>query len=211
MPSLIQRVEELEARRPIVAPCDISAIGELATRKLFLLTPEMRDTGLSAWQAAIVTLASEGQTNRQAADDLEVHMDEFHYFRNGALRVLGTTNMAVGVDIAARKEVIPITVNRHADVLSKLTDHDKNTLRFFARGGTLEHLERAYRISSGRPLEYYRDYEKELFCKLGAWTRPHAIRRGHELDIIQSGRSKRLHQLRQRDRNHRANRGQAAS
>lgn len=203
MPSLAQRVEELEARRPIVAPCDASAIGELATRKLFLLTPEIRDTGLSAWQAAVVTLASEGQTNRQAADDLEIHMDEFHYFRNGALRVLGTTNMAVGVDIAIRKEVVPITVNSDANVLGGLTDHDKNTLRFFARGGTLEHLQNAYRISSGRPLEYYRDYEKELFRKLGAWTRPHAVRRGHELDIMQSERSKRLHQLRQRDRNSR--------
>lgn len=207
MPSLAQRVEELETQRPRVAPCDASAIGELATRKLFLVTPEIRDTGLSAWQAAVVTLASEGQTNRQAADDLEIHMDEFHYFRNGALRVLGTTNMAVGVDIAVRKEVIPITVNPDADTLSNLTDHDKNTLRFFARGGTIEHLERAYRISSGRPLEYYLGYEKELFRKLGAWTRPHAIRRGHELDIMQSERSKQLHRLRQRDRNRRANRG----
>lgn len=203
MPSLARRVEELEARRPIVAPCDASAIGELATRKLFVVTPEIRETGLSAWQAAVVTLASEGQTNRQAADDLEIHMDEFHYFRNGALRVLGTSNMAVGVDIAIRKEVVPITVNPDADVLGGLTDHDKNTLRFFARGGTLEHLQNAYRISSGRPLEYYRDYEKELLCKLGAWTRPHAIRRGHELDIMRSERSKRLYQLRQRNRNRR--------
>lgn len=190
MLALAQRVEALEANPPMVSTFEASDIGALATRRLFLVTSEMKDLGLTAWQAATVTLASEGHTNLQAADNLEIDMDEFHHFRNGALRTLGVTNMSVAVDIAIKKDIIPIEVHHDLRVLKRLRGHDARMLRFFARGGTLEHLQKANRKPS-HPMKYYVRYEKELFEKVGAWTRPHAVRRGHELGIMKAPRPRR--------------------
>lgn len=157
-------------------------IGALAARPhLQLITPEAPLQQINSQGAALLGLVSQGYTWNQASRRLDASTYNVRSTKHQIMEAFGTTNMSVIVDRSIRSGLIPVAPDDDPSaVTSRLSLTDVKVLRFLARGGSTKQL----RENSNLPPKRLETYHSQLLEKLGAWSRPHAIRRGHELGIL---------------------------
>ncbi|HVX57094.1 MAG TPA: hypothetical protein VHA37_05155, partial [Candidatus Saccharimonadales bacterium] len=140
--------------------------------------------GFDVHEVAVLSLISRGNTAVQVArllgPEFDLGRSDVYEYRDSAMDKLGTKSVAQAVHRAIKRDIVPVEVQPEETVLAGLRDHDSYTLHQYARGLSNQQLAHA----SGQPLGALEAYHDRLLYRLGAWSRPHAIRRGHELGIL---------------------------
>jgi DNA-binding NarL/FixJ family response regulator len=136
--------------------------------------------GVTTDEAAVLTTISEGHTGLQVARQLEIDKSQVDTLRGEAMEKLGTRSIAQATHRAIQARIIPVEVVPDAETIAELHPADAWVLRLYARGIS------NHRIAEGQkqPVRTLEVYHDRLLRRLGAWSRPHAIRRGHELDLL---------------------------
>ncbi len=152
---------------------------------LELVTPPLEvPTGFRLEEIAVLSLISEGNTAVQVARKLGPEFDmgksDVNAHRDSAMEKLGTRSIALGVHRAIKGGMISVEVKPDREVITRLRKHDAYMLNRYARGFSNHNFAK----SSGTPVRSLETYHDRLLERVGAWSRPHAVRRGHELGII---------------------------
>lgn len=140
--------------------------------------------GFRIEEVSVLSLLSMGHTAAQVGrllgPEFGMDRDDVNTYRGSVMYKLGTASVAQAVHRGIKRDIIPIEVEPDQEILDGLRDHDRHTLRLYARGTSNQQLAH----ESGQPLGALEAYHDRLLYRLRAWSRPHAIRRGHELDIL---------------------------
>lgn len=147
---------------------------------LELVSPEAYTSGLTSDETAVLSLISEGNTTAQMARRLTMERGEVEDHRDSAMGKYGTRSRTVAVSQAIREGAIPIEVTPDSTVAAGLSRLDRRMLGLYAKGVSNHQLAKQY----GMNLKTIEAYHDGLLEKVGAWSRPHAIRRTYELGIL---------------------------
>lgn len=158
----------------------VLGIGEVAARRHLSLVPEIATLEFTPREVDVITLISEGNTVNQMARELGSSPENVKAARYGAMRRFGTKSASVLVDKSIRQGIIPIEVRPDEEALARLTDLDRNMVRFYAMGGSNRQIAWKSRVELG-VVESYHD---KLLEHAGVWTRPQLVRRCHELGVL---------------------------
>lgn len=156
--------------------------GRLAVSShLQLAVPEADlPAGFIVEEAVVLSVISEGHTMNQAARHLYMDKDEVKAHRGSAMAKFGTRSIAYAVHKAVRCGLVLIEAAPDSGIIDGLYGTDERMLNLYARGFSNHHFAR----TSGKPVKLLEEYHDGLLERLGVWSRPHAVRRGHELEII---------------------------
>lgn len=135
---------------------------------------------LTLRQLVMTGVLSQGSTLTQAGKELRMTKKEAHREKESIQSQIRVPNMAAVVHLAVASQVIRIKEDRAFDSYGDIDDFDVFTLGLYAEGVSNDKLSEAI----DRTPKWCMGYEKELFKKVGAWTRPHAIRRGYEIGLL---------------------------
>ncbi len=135
------------------------------------LTPQLTDA---------IFHISTGQTGPQIARHLKIENDDVTEIKHRLGRIFRTPSLPAVVSLAINSEFIPIEIAAEENILKQLNNTDYFILRHLASGGTSGQLCRL----ANRNNKTINAYIEALLPKVGAWNRPHAVRRGYELGIL---------------------------
>jgi DNA-binding NarL/FixJ family response regulator len=155
-------------------------MSELATAPLEAVSDPELPFGVTPNEAAVLITISEGHTGVQVARQLEIEKGEADILRFDAMEKLGTRSIAQATHRAIQARIIPIETVPNSEIIAGLHQADTWILRLYARGISNHRIDAAQK-QPVRALEVYHD---RLLGRLGAWSRPHAVRRGHELGLL---------------------------
>lgn len=99
--------------------------------------------------------------------------------RHSAMKKFNTGSAAVLVDRSIRLGLMPIEIEPDEEVLARVTGLDQKMLRLYALGISNHRIAK----EGGVGLKAVETYHDGLLKRMGAWSRPHAIRRVYELGI----------------------------
>lgn len=160
----------------------IEAGGRMAVgRHLHLVEPESYTTTLTSDEAAVMSLISEGNTLGQVGKKLGIGREEVLDHRGMAMSKYGAAGVTAGVNRAILDGEIAVEVKPDPETAARLSSLDKRMLTLYAKGLSNGWMAGQYGIDR-RAVE---DYHDGLLERVGAWNRPHAIRRMHELGLWQ--------------------------
>lgn len=174
-------------RLALVAEDDTAhASGHLAS-----IYPETIPPGLSPTEIDVLGSISHGNTTVQVARELDMAKAEVDESRDALMAKFATRSIAVATDQSIRRGILAIEVRPEIAVIEGLTKADPAMLRLYAHGVSNHRIAAGINIQdptgeapprvSVRSVEAYHD---RLLKRLGAWSRAHAVRRGHELGIL---------------------------
>lgn len=129
---------------------------------------------------AVLSLISRGGTENQIARDLEVSKQGIRYAKGTLRSLFGTPSLAAVVHRAIQQAYLPIEIAPNPTVVDQLAPADPSVLAFYALGGSNRQIAR----KTNQCLPAIEQYHDRLLKRIGAWSRPHAIRRAHELGIL---------------------------
>jgi hypothetical protein len=142
--------------------------------------------GFRLEEVAVLSLLSEGNTAVQVARqmnekfDIDMTKSAVEGYRADALEQFGTGSIALATHRAIKREVILVEVNPDEDVLAGLHKPDRHMIGLYARGVSNHRLAQ----TTKQPVKSVEAYHDRLLERTGAWSRPHLVRRGHELGLL---------------------------
>ncbi|HEX5744388.1 MAG TPA: hypothetical protein VFX84_02980 [Candidatus Saccharimonadales bacterium] len=178
----------LATAEPATVPNEPAVVdgGRVAvSRHLALVEPEAYSSGLVGEEISVLSHISQGNTLGQVAEELGVGKDEVIYWRGNAMSKYRSGSVTATVNEALRDGSIPVEVSPDPETAARLTPLDKRVLELYAKGVTNHDL--AGQI--GKPVKVVERYHDGLLERIGAWKRPHAMRRMYELGIWQTDQS----------------------
>lgn len=131
-------------------------------------------------QLVMLGLLSHGNTLTQAAERVHVTRKQAHREKENIQKTFSASNMASVVHLAISAGLLHIDKTSDVERTDALSNFDAATLNLYSQGVSNDQIAGAVQKN---PKVIMR-HEKALFEKLGAWTRPHAVRRGHELGVL---------------------------
>lgn len=167
-------------REPQAPPPDPSAIGGVAARRhLHLVEGQGPRVEFEPWEIRVFDLLSQGNTLNQIARQMDYMRSTVRAAEESAMEKAGTHSKTVLVDRFINLGLIPVEVEPDQDVLADITDLDRRMIGLYARGVTNHTIAKHGKAE----LDQVESYHDGLLERLGAWSRPHAIRRSYELGI----------------------------
>lgn len=142
--------------------------------------------GFRLEEVAVLSLISEGNTAVQVARqmnerfNIDMGKSAVEGYRADVMEQFGTKSLALATHRAIKREVILVEVKPDDEILAGLHKPDKKMLGLYARGFSNHRLAGA----TEQPVRSVEAYHDRLLKRIGAWSRPHAVRRGHELGIL---------------------------
>jgi DNA-binding NarL/FixJ family response regulator len=143
------------------------------------LDPEL-PFGVTLDEADVLTSISQGHTGLQVARHLDRDKSVVDALRGEAMEKLGTRSIAQATHRAIQSRIIPVEVEPDPEAQLRLHQADAWVLRLYARGISNHRIA----ATQKQPVRAVETYHDRLLERLGAWSRPHAIRRGHELGLL---------------------------
>lgn len=131
-------------------------------------------------QLVMLGLLSQGNTLAQTATRVHVTRKQAHREKENIQKVFSAPNMASVVHLAISAGLLRVNDTPDVGRTDALSDFDVASLSLYSQGVSIDQIAGAVQKSP----KVLMKHEKTLFEKLGAWTRPHAVRRGHELGVL---------------------------
>ncbi len=143
------------------------------------LEPELA-FGVTLDEAEVLAAVSQGHTGLQVARHLDRDKSEVDALRGTAMEKLETRSIAQATHRAIQSRIVPVEVEPDAEPRLRLRQADAWVLRLYARGISNHRIAEMQK----QPVRAVEEYHDRLLSRLGAWSRPHAVRRGHELALL---------------------------
>jgi len=137
-------------------------------------------TPLTPFEEYLLRVTSLGNTVRQVARRMEVDPKLVHSVREIVPVKLGVPNLAAAVDYGFQNGILLASPQPNSNVNRSLTLLDTIQLGYWARGLG----DAAIAAKVGRQIPTITSNGNGLLEKIGAWNRPHAIRRGYRLGLF---------------------------
>lgn len=172
---------ELEVVKTAVLPEHFAGdIGNMAIDGVVSDEQAVSRPELTLRQAVMIASVSRGDTLNQAAAKTRLTRKQAHREKEAIQRAFSAPNMASVVHLAVSSQVLKVEQSVDLAIVDGLNDFDVTTLGLYARGVSIDRIAGWVECSP----KVIMSHEKDLFKKLGAWSRPHAVRRGHELGVL---------------------------
>lgn len=186
MPEVLTAVthQEMTAHRSTEA----SYIGNAALRGGVILGPHEADMSMTLSESHIraITLISMGNTMAQVGRGIGCDLRDARKLRNDVMNFFFTKSITAATNKSIVSGLIPVEVNPEPEVALHISGWDRKTLRLYARGVS----NRQIAMAGNKDISVIEGYHDRLLKRIGAWSRPHAIRRAYELGIMQTRNSR---------------------
>ena len=154
-----------------------ASIGSIAVENT-RLTEETPPLSLSQLQIDVLSLTSKGQTAKQIGRQLKISSRGVKDVKKNLSDKL--PSLAAGVNQAIQDGLINVEHKPDLELTSQLTALDIGILQAYSFGGSTAEVTEI----SGSDYKTVNEHESDLFKKIKAWSRPHAVRRAYELGIF---------------------------
>lgn len=163
---------------PMPSPPRLRLVGETAV--VAIASAEQVVSPLDSFQQQVINLISLGQTTAQIARQLDTAKPTITQSHKDILDIYQTKSASVAVRKAIEDGSISVELSTDSAAAKEVPDLDKKLLRYYANGGSNANLVKRNGIKM-RKIEALHD---QFLCRMQAWSRPHAVRRGFELGIL---------------------------
>jgi DNA-binding CsgD family transcriptional regulator len=183
--SEIQTATQEHRTVPHVGPEVVTNLANVAfSTELVLVETARSESPLLPYQQEALEFISMGHTNNQVRRHSRGSKPYMNKVLEEVQTVLGVPNEAAAVNQGIQNGWLHVDKLPDPTILDSVGTTDRETLQLYATGGNNMHIATA----SNQSVRAVNKYEQDLFKKIKAWSRPHAVRRAYELGILERER-----------------------
>ena len=152
-----------------------------------LTAPEFRvPNGFRLEEVAVLSLISQGNTAVQTARqmdekfNIDIGKSAVEGYRADVMEMFRTGSISLAVHRAIKRGILFVETKPDNEILDGLSKTSRQMLSLYARGVSNHSLA----ATTKQPVRSVEAYHDRLLKRVGAWSRPHGVRRGHELGIL---------------------------
>jgi DNA-binding NarL/FixJ family response regulator len=180
--SEIQTAAQEHRTVPNAGPEVVTNLANVAfSEELLLVETELPESPLLPHQQEALEFISMGHTVKQTTRHSKGSKGYMNKVLEEVQTVLGVPNEAAAVNQGIQDGWLHVDSLPDPVVLENVGNTDRKVLQLYAAGGNNMHIAK----SSNQNVRAVNKYEQDLFKKIKAWSRPHAVRRAYELGILE--------------------------